>query len=49
MEVFSFYHPQTPIRLIDVFVDEPIRFDEIEREIVMFKARDIEIPVAGET
>jgi len=45
MEVFSFYHPTMPINLIDVFVDEPIRFDEIEKEIVIFKARDIEIPV----
>lgn len=45
MEVFSFYHPKMQMNLIDIFVNEPIRFNEIESEIVMFKARDIEIPV----
>ena len=45
MEVFSFYHPKMPINLIDVFVNEPIGFNEIESEIVIFKARDIEIHV----
>jgi hypothetical protein len=45
MEVFSFYHPKMPMNLIDVFVNEPIGFNEIESEIVIFKARDIEIPV----
>ncbi len=45
MEVFSFYHPKMPMNLIDVFVNEPVRFNEIENEIVIFKARDIEIPV----
>jgi hypothetical protein len=45
MEVFSFYHPKMPINLIDVFVNEPIGFNEIESEIVIFKARDIKIPV----
>ena len=45
MEVFSFYHPKMQMNLIDIFVNEPIRFNEIESEIVMFKARGIEIPV----
>jgi hypothetical protein len=49
MEVFSFYHPQIQISLIDVFVDEPIKFDEIEKEIVRFKAHDIEIPVVSKS
>ncbi len=44
MEVFSFYHPKMPMNLIDVFVNEPIDFNEIESEIVIFKAKDIEIP-----
>jgi hypothetical protein len=34
-----------PMNLIDVFVNEPIGFNEIESEIVIFKAKDIEIPV----
>jgi hypothetical protein len=45
MEVFSFFHPKMPMNLIDVFVNEPIGFNEIESEIVIFKAKDIEIPV----
>jgi len=45
MEVFSFYHSTMPMNLIDVFVNEPIGFNEIESEIVIFKARDIQIPV----
>jgi len=45
MEVFSFYHPKMQMNLIDVFVNEPIGFNEIESEIVIFKARGIEIPV----
>ncbi len=45
MEVFSFFHPEMPMNLIDVFVNEPIGFNEIESEIVIFKAKDIEIPV----
>ena len=45
MEVFSFYHPKMPMNLIVVFVNEPIGFNEIESEIVIFKAKDIEIPV----
>ena len=45
MEVFSFYHPQKQINLIDVFMEEPLSFDEIEKDIRLFKARDLEIPV----
>jgi hypothetical protein len=45
MEVFSFFHPAKPMNLVDIFINEPISFDEIEREIVIFKARDIKIPV----
>lgn len=45
MEVFSFYHPVKPMNLVDVFIDEPISFDEIEREVVIFEARGIKIPV----
>jgi hypothetical protein len=45
MKVFSFYHPFKPMNLVDVFVNEPINFDEIEREVVIFEARGIKIPV----
>jgi hypothetical protein len=45
MEVISFFHPAKPMNLVDIFINEPISFDEIEREIVIFEARDIKIPV----
>jgi len=49
MEVFSFYHPEIQINLVDVFIEEPIRFDDIEQEIVIFKAEGIEIPVVSKS
>jgi len=47
MQVFSFYHPQRPMELVDVFIDEPIDFAAVERDREIFKARDIEIPVVS--
>lgn len=45
MKVFTFYHPEHQINQIDVFVKEPMNFDEIEKELVWIKARDVTIPV----
>lgn len=45
MKVFSFFHPARPMNLIDVFINEPVGFDEIEKEVVVFESRDIRIPV----
>jgi hypothetical protein len=45
MQVFTFYHPQRPVELVDVFIDEPIDFAAVERDRQIFTARDIEIPV----
>jgi hypothetical protein len=44
MQVFTFYHPQRPVELVDVFIDEPIDFAAVERDRQIFTARDIEIP-----
>src|SRR3990172_9713428 len=44
MQVFTFYHPQRPMELVDVFIDEPIDFAAVERDRQIFTARDIEIP-----
>src|ERR1700693_4642863 len=30
MQVLSFYHPQRPLELVDVFIDEPINFTAVE-------------------
>ena len=47
MEVFSFHHPDRPMNLIDVFIDEPIDFlDAYGRRVVM-KAGVIEVPVVS--
>ncbi|MDD5009418.1 MAG: hypothetical protein PHU49_11440 [Syntrophorhabdaceae bacterium] len=45
MVVFSFHRPDKPMNLIDVFIREPIDFDEIEKELVWFEAADLRIPV----
>ncbi len=47
MKVFTFYHPQRQISQVDVFINEPLKFDEIEKEIVRIKARDVVIPVVS--
>ena len=45
MVVFSFYHLERPLELIDVFVTEPIKFSEIEREMEKVRIKDLAIPV----
>ena len=47
MLVFSFFHPKEQGKLIDVFVDEPIPFDEVERDRKVIKVEDIEIPIVS--
>lgn len=45
MQVFSFYHPDRPMDLIDVFVDEPMPYEEVKRQKKVLEARGIHIPV----
>ncbi len=45
MIVFNFYQKNKPINQIDLFIDEPIPFNEIEKEIVWFDVKDFKIPV----
>jgi diphthamide synthase (EF-2-diphthine--ammonia ligase) len=47
MEVFSFYHPKQAIGLVDVFIKEPIPFDEVNAEAVRIRAGSLSIPVAS--
>lgn len=47
MNVFTFSHPQQQISQVDVFINEPLRFDEIEKELVRITARDVVIPVVS--
>ncbi|MEW6683601.1 MAG: nucleotidyl transferase AbiEii/AbiGii toxin family protein [Nitrospirota bacterium] len=45
MTVFSLFHPTDHGKLIDIFVDEPIPFQEIDQAKIMVKAADLSIPV----
>jgi len=47
MKVFSFYDPNRSIDLVDIFVDEPIDFEEAYSRKMIFKADDLEIPVVS--
>lgn len=47
MQVFSFYHPEQPISLIDVFVTEPIPFSELKKTFVSKSLDDVTIPVVS--
>jgi hypothetical protein len=49
MKVFTFYHPKRQLNQVDVFVKEPLRFDDIEKELSWIKARDVVIPVVSLT
>jgi hypothetical protein len=43
MKVFAFYHPDKPLEIIDIFVDNPINFEEMYNNKVIKKVRGIEI------
>jgi len=49
MKVFTFYHPERQLSQVDIFVSELLKFDEIEKELVWIKARDVAIPVVSFT
>ena len=45
MRVFSFFHPKKKAELIDVFVEEPIPFDEVDKEKKEVEVQGITIPI----
>ena len=47
MVVFSFFHLKDHLKLIDVFVAEPIKFSELERKIEKIKINNLVISVVG--
>ncbi|MDP2156415.1 MAG: hypothetical protein Q8K68_01740 [Nitrospirota bacterium] len=49
MVVFSFYHPEKPVNLVDVFITEQLSFPIIEKELVWFEAGNVKIPVVSKT
>jgi len=47
MTVFSFFHPSDHGKLVDVFVDEPIPFQEVDVAKTVVEAGGLRIPVAS--
>ncbi|MEJ2745794.1 MAG: hypothetical protein P8123_08945 [bacterium] len=47
MQVFSFFHPQKQLELIDVFVKEIIPFAELYAEKSVVKAGDVSVPIVS--
>ncbi|MBN1870121.1 MAG: hypothetical protein JW847_06080 [Candidatus Omnitrophica bacterium] len=45
MIVFSFVQKDPPFRLIDIFVDEPIRFDSVYKNRIKVKVLGVSIPI----
>jgi len=47
MVVFSFFHLKDHLKLIDVFVTEPIKFSEIKKKIVKINLEGLMVPVVS--
>jgi hypothetical protein len=47
MKVFSFYHSQQAISLVDIFIYEPIDYEKARRNLIRIKAGNLSIPVAS--
>ncbi len=47
MIVFSFVNTQPPFQLIDMFVDEPIKFEEIYKQKKIVRVNNLSIPLIG--
>lgn len=45
MIVFSFWKSDDPLKLLDVFVSNPINYEEMDKEKVIKKAAGLEIPI----
>ena len=47
MQVFSFYHVTEHYKLIDVFITEPISFNELNKAKKVIRVEDFEIPICS--
>jgi len=47
MKVFSFFHPERPIHLVDVFVEEPVDYNVIRSDAVTIMSGSVSIPVVS--
>ncbi|MBI5407515.1 MAG: nucleotidyltransferase family protein [Nitrospirae bacterium] len=47
MKVFNFFHPESPINLVDVFVEEPLDYNLIKSEAMNIMSGNVSIPVVS--
>ncbi|BCB95083.1 hypothetical protein JZK55_00050 [Dissulfurispira thermophila] len=47
MKVFSFYHPHEAISLIDIFIYEPVDYNELKKHSVKMKIGNFFVPVTS--
>lgn len=47
MQVFSFYHPEEMISLVDVFVYEPLPYNDLREAADIKQVDDLSIPIAS--
>ena len=47
MIVFSFFNPKKPFQVIDILLENPIPFDEIDKEKIIISAKGISIPIVS--
>ncbi|MEW5692286.1 MAG: DUF6036 family nucleotidyltransferase [Candidatus Hydrogenedentota bacterium] len=45
MVVFSFFHLKDHLKLVDMFITEPIKFSKIEKELKRVKIANMRVPV----
>jgi len=47
LKAFNFYHPEDPLKMIDIVLDQPLNFQQIREHEVIKKVGNIEIHMAG--
>lgn len=47
MTVFAFWHPEDPNQIVDVFVDEPIAFEDLWARSVVARLESTEVRIAS--
>jgi len=47
MLVFPLWAPANPLRSVDIFISEPIAFEDLSRDAVLKDLDDVQVPVAS--
>lgn len=45
--VFSFFHLKDHLKLVDIFIEEPIKFSVIEKKIIKLRLKNMTVPVVS--